>query len=258
MDKQYKSFVSEEKQFDDEEMSIVHVISVETEDRYGDVVRAEGLNTENFRKNPVVLYGHDQRSFPVGKSLWQKVTVLPSGKKAVIAKTQFTKSTEEGRTVYALWKEGMLNAASIGFMPGEYEPILDGKQFLGYDFKSSELLEYSIVPVPANQEAVRLAFEKGMNGSEKVLNELRKAVQHDEIVELRSQIATLQEKMGELLNFMDNQRIFNIAASEDAEKFAKDIHELKKYHAEIVAKQKADDLLKKIGESVRGAISKQV
>jgi HK97 family phage prohead protease len=237
-------------------MSIVHIISTETSDRYGDIVRAEGLDTGNYKKNPVVLYGHDQRAFPVGKSLWQKVTTLPNGQKGVLAKTQFTKSTEEGRTVYQLWKEGLLNAASIGFLPIDYEPILDNKSFVGYDFKASELLEYSIVPVPANQEALRLALEKGFGGSEKVLGELRKQVQHEEFEVVKSDVAELKAMIAQIKEELDTQQAYNLSVAQDTEKLAMDVKELKSYQAESVAKQKADRLNKLVQDAVRGALSK--
>jgi len=45
------------------------------------------------------------------------------------------------------WERGFLGTVSIGFMPGEYD---------GNTIKTSELLEFSIVPVPANPQALRL------------------------------------------------------------------------------------------------------
>ena len=56
-----------------------------------------------------------------------------------------------------LWAAGFLNAVSIGFMPKSYTPR-EGDQG-GYVFEDWELLEYSIVPVPANQDALRLAMK---------------------------------------------------------------------------------------------------
>jgi hypothetical protein len=50
------------------------------------------------------------------------------------------------------WQQGVLNATSVGFIPKETEPMPGGR---GYQFVKSELLEFSIVAVPANAEAVR-------------------------------------------------------------------------------------------------------
>jgi hypothetical protein len=68
-------------------------------------------------------------------------------------------------TVHGLWNGKFLNAASIGFQPGDGEnsvsPIIDdaGKPTGGVQYNEWELLEFSIVPVPANQEALRLALK---------------------------------------------------------------------------------------------------
>lgn len=193
MEKQYKNLVDDvEKEFNDSEMSIVHFITTETADRFGDVVRSGGMDDEAFAKNPVVLYGHDYNSLPVGKSLWRKKATR-NGAKGVKAKTQFA-NTDEGRTVYTLWKDGFLNAASIGFMPKEFEPMMkdteSGQSFSGWDFKQWELLEYSIVPVPANSEALRMALQKGV-GSLRV-----KKILEDELKQ--SDLDALPEKIKEI------------------------------------------------------------
>jgi len=54
---------------------------------------------------------------------------------------------------------------SIGFIPkpGETEKIEDKEgNTTGYKFKKSELLEYSSVIIPANQEAIDNALKKGV------------------------------------------------------------------------------------------------
>jgi hypothetical protein len=43
------------------------VASDETVDRYGDIIRASGWQLDNFRKNPVLLFGHQSGALPVGK-----------------------------------------------------------------------------------------------------------------------------------------------------------------------------------------------
>ena len=43
--------------------------SHESEDRAGDVIRAEGWELDNYRLNPVVLWAHRHDLLPVGKSV---------------------------------------------------------------------------------------------------------------------------------------------------------------------------------------------
>jgi hypothetical protein len=43
------------------------IASDETVDRYGDIIRASGWQLGNYRQNPVLLFGHQSDSLPVGK-----------------------------------------------------------------------------------------------------------------------------------------------------------------------------------------------
>ncbi len=43
--------------------------SIESEDRAGDVIRAEGWELDNYRLNPVILWTHRHDLLPVGKSI---------------------------------------------------------------------------------------------------------------------------------------------------------------------------------------------
>jgi HK97 family phage prohead protease len=160
MEMKRTEIVDDVKQVDDVERSIVHIITNETPDRSGDVVRASGMDDESFGKNPVVMFGHDYATFPIGRSMWRKRTER-GGVKGILAKTQFA-DTPEGNTAFKLWKGGFLNAASVGFIGKESDVRKDEDgRYLGREFKKWELLEYSIVPVPANAGALRLSIDKG-------------------------------------------------------------------------------------------------
>lgn len=134
------------------------VASTEAVDRYGDIVRADGWKLDNYRKNPVVLFGHAHNT-PVG--LAQEVEVRGKALHAGI------KLAEEGSGqvvdyVRALVAQGILRAVSVSFLPLKWNERFDEapngrKQFVGYEYTEQELLEISIVSVPANQEALRIA-----------------------------------------------------------------------------------------------------
>jgi len=192
------------KELNEKERSIVHFISTEDVDRHGDVVRADGMDLSNY--NGTVLFGHNYNSFPVGKNLWIKVVTDPNGQKGILAKTRFNK-TPEGEISWELFKDGDLNSFSIGFLPLEYNDIETG-----YEFTKWELLEYSVVPVPANPRARVMMLEKSVNADERfkaVINEqikefemedLKKNVNElGEVVEaLKEKIAKMEEQLAEL------------------------------------------------------------
>lgn len=126
--------------------SMSFVVSTETVDRYGDVVRVDGWELGPFQRNPVVLWGHMHSVPPVGRA----VEIGPDGKKLVsTAEFPPAELSEFGNEVYRLLAAGFLNATSVGFMPLEWKENAEG-----YEFLKQELWEYSVVSVPANPDAV--------------------------------------------------------------------------------------------------------
>jgi HK97 family phage prohead protease len=126
--------------------------STESQDRDGDVLVATGADLENYRRNPVVMYAHDYTDLPVAKAL--EIEAVPGV--GLRAKIQFPEPgvNPKADAVRGLWAGGFLNAASVGFVPRASTP--EGK---GARFTAWELLEFSIVPVPANADALRLAVK---------------------------------------------------------------------------------------------------
>lgn len=149
-------------------------ISSEVVDRDGDILIADGCDFGNFMKNPVFLPFHKADSFPLGKV----VSVFVENN-AVYADVYFPTveematnpgdASEKAKLVdftYHCYKNGMLNAVSVGFIAKETENILDGEGYItGHKFLQWELLEFSAVAVPANQDAVAQAVKSF--GSEK-------------------------------------------------------------------------------------------
>jgi len=141
------------------------VASDETVDRYGDVIRADGWELDHYRANPIVLFGHSSFE-PIGtnharvegKRLLSTIKLAKAGTSPQI---DFYRSLIEQR---------ILRATSVGFMPTKgVVPILDkDKRITGFEYVGQELLELSVVSVPANPAALALA--KSMNlQPEKVL-----------------------------------------------------------------------------------------
>jgi len=154
-----KTFAVERKTIDAEAGIFEAMISTEEVDRDGDVLRADGAELGNYMRNPVVLFGHRYNDVDavVGKAL--EVTAI-SGQ-GIRARFQFAGSdvNPKAETVRQLWAGEFLNATSVGFVPKQTsERGADGEK-RGLEFKRWELLEFSIVPVPSNQSALRLAVK---------------------------------------------------------------------------------------------------
>jgi HK97 family phage prohead protease/HK97 family phage major capsid protein len=132
-----------------------YIMSDETVDRFGDVIEAAGWDLKWFKKNPIALFGHSS-SFIVGH--WTDVRIEG---KSLIGKLHLLADHISPRIaeVAALIKAGVLRAVSVGFKPKDYEWIKDasGNETGGIRFKSTELVECSLVAVGANPNALQVA-----------------------------------------------------------------------------------------------------
>ena len=122
-------------------------VSTATPDRMGDTVAVAGWKLANYQRNPVVLWAHDRKQLPVGRC-----TKLFTSEGRLMAEVEFTPKEVNpfGYAVGEMVRAGFLSASSVGFRPLKYAHNAEG----GVDFQEQELLEFSIVPVPANAEAL--------------------------------------------------------------------------------------------------------
>lgn len=133
------------------------VLSDATVDRYGDIVDPAGWDLRNFKKNPIALFGH-QSSFPIGR--WENLRV-DGGK--LIGRLKLAAKGTSARIdeLIALVEQGILRAVSVGFRPLMAEPVDPQKPYGAQRYLKQELLETSLVAVPANPAA--LAMAKSLN-----------------------------------------------------------------------------------------------
>lgn len=144
---------------------LIAVASTASEDRHGEVVSVDGWDLKNFKKNPVLQWAHDHTEPAIG--LAKNIKVEGIGKKArLIFEPVFHEHTEKARALKAMVEDGILNSFSVGFRPLEMD---------GNVFTKQELLEVSLVNVPANADARMLAYKslqsKGLDTS--VLGEIK-------------------------------------------------------------------------------------
>lgn len=147
-----------------EEGTIQGVVgSTEVLDRMGESISQEGWELTNYKKNPVVLWGHNVREErpPIGKAT--KLWLDGVRKKKLMFDIKFDMADQFAAEIYRKVKEGFINTVSVGFLPIESEPIdkKDSGIFGPQKYIKQELLELSYVPVPANPEA--LSALKSMN-----------------------------------------------------------------------------------------------
>ena len=205
--------------------SVQFTISKEVVDRDGDILRASGVDFGNYMKNPVFLSFHNSREFPLGKVT--KFWVEGNAVKAIVyfptieeLSTNPEQASEKAKLVdftYHCYKTGMLNAVSVGFIPLEWTETKEG-----YDITKWELLEFSAVAVPANQDAIAEAVKSfGLDESvvkdfltteksgkrisaatKEILNKIKSC--GDEIEKCRGTLKNIVKEMNELLAQLDD------------------------------------------------------
>jgi hypothetical protein len=130
-------------------------ITTPSADRDRDRVMPLGGRVDRYLRNPIVQWGH------MTYEPWQTVgrtdtlEVNEGGMTAAFTLRAPVNDADPQNIVMQLWGERFINSASIGFQPLQATPNDLG----GLDFMAWELLEWSLVPLPANADALRLAYD---------------------------------------------------------------------------------------------------
>ena len=170
--------------------------SDETPDRDGDIIRSSGWNLKEYRKNPVFLNGHDYRRAPLGRTL--KVWV-DAATKSLMFRVWFPldENNPEINSVFSLYKNGVLNAVSVGFRATKvYRPDTEeerkrmGLGQHGVEIKAATLWELSAVTVPSNSNALRVKNAEQLEACKQIgiEAEIKEDADMDEIKELLLEI----------------------------------------------------------------------
>jgi len=120
-------------------------------DRYGEVVDQSSWDLKHFKQNPVILWAHNltmgEDRPPIGKATKVKVE---NGQ--LVFNIQFDMADPFAADIYRKYKEGYLNAFSVGFISHKVQRSTDNED--NVVLMDNELLELSAVPVPANPKAL--------------------------------------------------------------------------------------------------------
>lgn len=134
------------------------VFSDQSIDRAGDRIFADGWRLENYRRNPVALFGHDATALPIGKSPNVKIAGSQLLGTILFAPPELS---DFAHRCFGMVKGGFLSCVSVGFRPIRWEWAKDATRPMGINFIEQELLEISVVPIPANARALLLGAQLG-------------------------------------------------------------------------------------------------
>jgi len=125
-------------------------------------LRMGGADLTRYRKNPVVLDTHNR--WEVGAVIGN--ATVKTAKRELIAEVTFAE-TERATEAWQLISGGFVSALSIGFIPLEVEIVSDGEvsgrgenriEGPARIVRQWELFEISVVPVPADADALKRMF----------------------------------------------------------------------------------------------------
>ena len=150
--------------------SMVAYITTDTVDEEGESILSRGIQTTRFIKGGGICFWNHNYDDPVGVCAW-----LAVNDKGIVASTKFPERPEGHKgewrpdAVLSLVAAGLCRGVSIGFSYIETrDPTTKDKQ----QFKStgnellrvvskSRLLEYSLGPLPMNEDALVVAARRG-------------------------------------------------------------------------------------------------
>ena len=129
------------------------IITTDGLDRHGGRILPLGVDVSAFEKNPVMLNGH--WGDVVGR--WENLQLSADGRQ-MTATAIFDETGQEGAEIARKVNDGFLNACSVGVRVLEWSEdpnlMLQGQRW--ETITKCELLEVSIVDVPANPDAIVL------------------------------------------------------------------------------------------------------
>jgi 5'(3')-deoxyribonucleotidase len=155
--------------------TVEFIISSAAKDRYDSIVNMEGWQLDNFNKNPIVGYQHnvyggnmctpDDPDDVIGTG--RAFLEGAGAERRLIGSVKFESGdiNPKAEKIFKKVLAGTLRATSVGFLEigdGEWVRKTDDKGNVidkTYFFKGQELLEFSIVNIPANPEAVGRSLE---------------------------------------------------------------------------------------------------
>ena len=194
--------------------------------------------SEQYKDNPIVLWGHDHSRPAIGKiSNLMRKALKAENKKAVTGKVAFDEEDEFAVLIKNKVKNGFLSKGSVGFRSKKVEvmdePDKDGVWLI---HREQELYEFSIVNIPANPNATVLGAEaddqKDADPIDRVIEDIKT------MDDLFKELQEYKETLAEIL-----QRIEALEIKEDSTSLYDDIFsEEYREASDTVADQETSDL----------------
>lgn len=239
------------------------ILSDDSQDRMGDIIMSDGWDITAFKSNPIALFNHNP-NHPIGK--WSNLRVENGALRGHLDLAPEGTSARIDE-IRKLIDAGILQAVSVGFRPTEYEPLDKKNPFSGCRYTKQELVETSLVSVPANPNALAVAkslgvtpatidliFAKHGNGGERTGRRELTVAKHGEtsrngkggvmttlaqrILDLQQQIANKVEELEAHILKQDDSNVSD-ADLEKTNNLNAQIAQLRNQHSALVATERS-------------------
>lgn len=180
-----------------EDGDIEFVLSSDSVDRHGTVIKQDGWDLTAFLRNPVMAYQHDTRSTDPDDFIgtWDNIRV-ENGQLVGTPNFEPADLNPKAEKIRRKVEHGTIRSASVGFIPREAHW---GKKDRGENpdvlyFDRMELLEVSLVGIPSNPDAVKRSIDELVAKYPKPIGMDVKFAEADELEELRKAAEAEQHK----------------------------------------------------------------
>lgn len=134
------------RSIDEDNRRVQVVVSTGDLARDDAIIDQSGWVFDNYDRNPVVLWAHDDRSLPIAKA----IPALRVQTENELIETHEFATHPRAEEVWQAVRGGFVNATSVRWLPGKTSTKqLNGRSVLVFT-QGHELLESSYVPIPAD------------------------------------------------------------------------------------------------------------
>ena len=215
-------------------------ITHESIDRHGDTILFDAWDTKFFKKNPVVLWSHKHDSI-VGRA----TEIISAPEEKAYYMEGIWASHADAQEKREMYDEGFVFACSVGFIPEEYDKNSEG----GYIIKKAQLLEVSVVAVPAHPEALTTLAQKGFDitdlinkgmltlkseDTEEETEKTKDIIEEEVIEEVTETKESEIEEIEESEEETKEEKVKRVLSSIDGEKLAEVLNVIKDIHGDVV------------------------
>lgn len=246
-----------------------HIASDETPDRMGDIIRVKGWDLTTFKKNPQLLFNHKSEDPPIGRvESVKKGRAEKDDRPALLTTSRFFEQ-EKFELADLIWRmvaDGDLPAVSVGFLPTKTTRPEDpderqelGLGAFGVIYEGAQLLELSVVTVPANPNALLRKLDSMVD--EGAVEKSLAAMLAEEVAPERRTVVPVTETVGTSASTTDHFAILHASEvpqateeqvkqlTDDVAALAEGVVELTSTFSSALAEVKAS--LEHLGRAVR-------